>query len=114
MSFGRRWIAVGTVLAALGGPAAAQADAPDPVPQATSGTLVYNGDGSRTVSVSGRWAWTTHRGDCTRDGRSVGYAVDWDDPGLAGNLVTSLSGVPVDVGNGSANAYNVFDNLVHP
>src|SRR6476620_8658852 len=102
MSFGvSRGIALGSAIVALCAPGVAQADAPDPVPSATSGSVVYNADGSRTVSVTGRWAWTTHRSDCNRDGRSVGYAVDWDGPSQPGNLVTTIGGVPVDVGSAS-------------
>ena len=109
-----RCLAIGSALLGLCAPAVAQADAPDPVPSATNGSVVYNADGSRTVSVSGLWAWTTHHSDCNRDGRSVGYAVDWDDPAQPGNLVTTIAGVPVDVGSASSNVYNPFDNLVHP
>jgi hypothetical protein len=106
-------LACAVALGAIGAPAVARADAPDPAPAATTSAVVTNADGSRTVWASGAWAWSTHRGDCNRDGRAVGYAVDWDDPDLAGNFVTTYNNAPVDVGSGASNPFNPFDNLVH-
>ncbi|MBJ7347568.1 MAG: hypothetical protein JHC87_03230 [Thermoleophilaceae bacterium] len=92
----------------------ARADAADPILASTTGSVLVNGDGSRTVTVQGGWAWTTRATDCNNDKRAVGYAVDWNDPDQAGNLVTTLPGpVPVDVGVAADNSYNLFDNLVH-
>src|SRR4051794_10254570 len=85
------------------GAASAFADASDPDVNATTGNIVLNKDGSRTVTVQGAWHWTTHRSDCNGDKRAVGFAVDWNDPGQAGNLVDTLNGVSIDVGAANAN-----------
>lgn len=96
------------------GVAGARADAAEPVLAATQSSVVTNGDGSRTVTVSGQWAWPTRRSDCNLDKRAVGYAMNWNDPGQPGNLVTTLNHVAIAVGAQSATAYNPADNLVWP
>ena len=88
------------------GVAGAGADAADPVLTATTGTVVKNADGSRTVTVHGAWQWPTHKSDCTQDKRAVGFAVDWADPNQPGNVVTTLNGRTIAVGDSA-------DNLVH-
>jgi len=95
------------------GVAGAGADAADPVLSATTGTVVTNANGSRTVTVQGQWQWPTHRSDCSQDKRSVGVAVDWNDAGQPGNVVTTLNGQTIDVGAAAPNAFNPADNLVH-
>src|SRR5581483_8128390 len=45
------------------------ADAADPILASTTGTVVVNPDGSRTVTVHGGWQWTTHRSNCNNDKR---------------------------------------------
>ena len=54
------------------GVAGAGADAADPVLASTTGSVVTNADGSRTVTVQGAWAWTTHKSNCSQDKRAVG------------------------------------------
>jgi hypothetical protein len=88
------------------GVAGAGADAADPIVASTTGNVVTNSDGSRTVTVQGSWQWTTHRSDCSQDKRAVGYAVDWNDPTQPGNVVTTLNGQTIAVGTPT-------DNLVH-
>jgi hypothetical protein len=102
-----------TVGALTFGAVSARPDAADPVVPATTGAVVTNADGSRTVTVRGQWQWPTHRSDCNGDKRAVGFAVDWNDPGQPGNVVTTLNGATIDVGTAAANAYNAADNLVH-
>ena len=102
----------GVIMLAFGA-VAAFADAPVPDPNDTTGTVVVNHDGSRTVTLQGEWDWTTHKTDCNNDKRAVGYAVDWNDPQQAGNHVTTLNGTDVSVGAASANSYNPADNAVH-
>ncbi len=77
-------------------PAMAAADAPD-VTGATASLV------GKTVTISGSWAWTTHHSDCNQDRAGVGIAVDWNDPSAAGNHVTTLNGVPIDVGTPTDN-----------
>jgi hypothetical protein len=96
------------------GVAGAGADASDPVVASTTGTVTTNADGSRTVTVNGAWAWTTHKSDCSQDKRAVGFAVDWNDPSAPGNVVATLDGQTIDVGVAATNQYNAADNLVHP
>jgi hypothetical protein len=96
----------------LVGAQSALADAADPVPAATTGSAVYNGDGSRTVTISGQWQWTTHHSDCNLDKRAVGFAIDWGDAN--GNHVTTIGADSIDVGVLNADAYNAADNAVHP
>src|SRR4051794_7402299 len=84
------------------GATSAFADASDPDVNATTGSVVTNANGSRTVTVQGAWHWTTHKSDCNGDKRAVGFAVDWNDPGQPGNAVKN----GIDVGAASANAYN--------
>ena len=90
---------LGAVLVTLAVPALAAADAPD----ITSATGSVSSDG-KTVTISGTWAWTTHRSDCNTDRAGVGIAIDWNDPNAAGNHVTTLNGVSIDVGTPSDNA----------
>jgi hypothetical protein len=85
----------------LGVPAIAAADAPD----ITSASGSVSSDG-HTVTITGSWAWTTHHSDCNKDRAGVGIAIDWNDPAQAGNPVTTLNGVMIDVGTPS-------DNNVH-
>ncbi len=92
----------GSLLAAsfvLAVPAVAAADAPD----------ITKANGSitgKTVTISGTWAWTTHRSDCNTNRAGVGIAIDWNDPNEPGNVVTTLNGTLIDVGTPS-------DNNVH-
>ncbi|HYU03262.1 MAG TPA: SpaA isopeptide-forming pilin-related protein, partial [Jatrophihabitantaceae bacterium] len=89
----------------------AVADAADPILASTHlvGATLH-GDGSVTVTIGGGWQWTTHNSDCNLDKRSVGYAVDWNDPTQAGNLVAGTT----DVGVAATNVRNPADNEVHP
>ncbi len=87
--------------------APALADAPDPIPAATTGKVTVNPDGSRTLSVSGRWQWPTHGSDCNNDRSGAGFAVDWNDPTDPGNLVQGKKPLP-DIFVGTA-----ADNTVH-
>src|ERR1043165_4000289 len=113
-SSGRVLIALLAVTGSLAlGVAGAGADAADPVLTSTAGTVVKNSDNSRTVTVHGAWAWTTHKSDCSQDKRAVGFAVDWSDPSQPGNVVTTLNGQTIDVGVATTNTYNSADNLVH-
>jgi uncharacterized repeat protein (TIGR01451 family) len=96
--------------------APAWADAPDPIPSATHGTLVTNSDGSRTLTVWGGtdpstdpgWQWTTHGSDCNTDRSGAGYAIDWNDPTQQYNPIT---------GKGNLGTFFMgtqADNVVHP
>jgi hypothetical protein len=96
----------------------ALADAPDPVPSATHGTIVRNADGSHTLTVSGGtnastdpgWMWTTHKSDCNTNRAGVGVAIAWNDPTDPGNPISGTSnGNPVTIGLGTKT-----DNVVHP
>jgi uncharacterized repeat protein (TIGR01451 family) len=112
-------LAVRSALAALVCLLAVQAspawgDAADPIVNQTAGTVTQNVDGTRTVSVTGKWQWTTRHSDCNFDKRAVGYAVDWNDPDQAGNSVTTLNNVPIDTGVLTGNLRNATDNAVHP
>lgn len=82
------------------------ADSADPVPAATTGGVVFNSNGSITVTVQGGWVWTTHHSDCNLDRFGVGWAVDWHDPSAPGNLVGDVNGLHAYVGTPS-------DNTVH-
>jgi hypothetical protein len=73
-------------------PALAAADAPDI-------TLATGTVSGTTVTISGSWA-----SDCNTDRAGVGIAIDWNDPNQAGNHVTTLNGVSIDVGTPSDNA----------
>jgi hypothetical protein len=84
------------LVAALAVPAMAAADAPD----ITGATATVNGN---TVTISGSWAWTTHHSDCNQDRAGVGISVDWNDPNAAGNHVTTLNGISIDVGTPTDN-----------
>ena len=90
---------LGAMLVTLAVPALAAADAPD----ITSASGSVSADG-KTVTISGTWAWTTHHSDCNNDRAGVGIAIDWNDAGAAGNHVTTLNGVSIDVGTPSDNA----------
>src|ERR1043165_7979980 len=106
-SSGRVLIALLAVTGSLAlGVAGAGAGAAAPVLTATAGTVIKNADGSRTVTVHGAWAWSTHKSDCNQDKRAVGFAVDWADPNQPGNIVTTLNGRTIAVGDSA-------DNLVH-
>src|SRR5579864_2749010 len=74
----RRTLVLAAVLC-LTAAATAAADAPDPIPSATQGTVVQNSDGTFTLTVHGQWQWTTHHSDCNKDRAGVGYAVAWND-----------------------------------
>src|SRR4051794_12336936 len=87
------------LVVALVVPAMAAADAPD----ITGATAAVSG---QTVTISGSWAWTTHRTNCNNDRAGVGIAIDWNDANAAGNNVTTLNGTSIDVGTPS-------DNVVH-
>ena len=105
-------------LAALGVFAVpAMADAPDPIPAATDGTLVTNPDGSRTLTVWGGtnansnpgWQWTTHGSDCNNDRAGAGFAIVWNDPNDHSNpLVGKVNGANMTFFVGTAS-----DNVVH-
>ena len=100
-------LALAAIAWAAFGAAAALADASDPVPSATTGSVSTLANGDRVVTVSGQWQWTTHRSDCNNDKRAVGIAIDWNDPAAPGNHVDTINGVSVDVGTPS-------DNVVTP
>lgn len=87
-------------------PAVAGADASD-VTSATGKVTNVAPNGDITVEVQGTWAWTTHQSNCNNDKRGVGVAIDWHDVNAAGNHVTTLNGVSIDVGTPT-------DNVVHP
>src|SRR3954453_830673 len=87
-------------LVTLAVPALAAADAPD----IAGATASVNGN---TVTISGSWTWTTHRSNCNTDRAGVGIAIDWNDPNAAGNHVTTLNGVSIDVGTPTDN--NVYN-----
>ncbi|MDX6287127.1 MAG: hypothetical protein QOG53_2612 [Frankiales bacterium] len=106
------FVVVGLVAASLLIGRLAHADAPDPALASTTGSLVTNADGTKTLSVHGEWSWPTHTSDCNYDGRAVGFAVDWNDPHQAGNPVATVNGTAVDVGVASA-GLNPADNAVH-
>ncbi len=98
-------------LAALVAPAARVfADAADPIPPATTGNYVVNGDGSITLTVQGQWQWTTHHSNCNLDRFGVGWAVDWHDASAPGNLITGK-----DANNNPIVAHvgTPSDNAVH-
>jgi uncharacterized repeat protein (TIGR01451 family) len=103
-------------LLALGCTAQAWADAPDPIPAATHGTLVTNSDGSRTLTVWGGtnpntdpgWQWTTHNSDCNTDRSGAGYAIDWNDPTQQYNPITGKGSI------GTVFVGTHDDNVVHP
>jgi hypothetical protein len=88
-------------------PALAFGDAADVTSATGSVTNVDPNTGAITVEVHGTWAWTTHNSDCNNDKRAVGVAIDWHDPNAAGNHVTTLNAVSIDVGTPG-------DNVVHP
>src|ERR1044072_3410390 len=75
------------VLLCFGYPATALADAPDPIPGATTGGVVQNADGSFTLTVQGQWQWPTHKSDCSTNRGGVGDALAWNDPSQPGNPV---------------------------
>ena len=109
-------VALAALIAVVG---AVFADAPDPKPEQArvrvGDVFIVNGVQAVRVSVSGGWQWPTHHSDCNTDRTGAGYAVDWGDPNQSGNHVTTLNGVgSIDVGAASGNAYNPFDNEVHP
>src|SRR4051795_4617746 len=87
------------LVAALAVPAIAAADAPD----ITGAQASVAGN---TVTISGSWARTTHHSNCNTDRAGAGISVDWNDPNAAGNHVTTLNGVSIDVGTPT-------DNNVH-
>jgi len=105
----RRLFATTVALLAIGA-VPALADAPDSIPSATHGSMVLNGDGSRTLTVSGGtnatsdpgWRWTTHNSDCNTNRAGAGFAIVWNDPTDAGNPLTTF-GVGL-----------TGDNVVHP
>ena len=103
-------VAMGSLILGVAG---AGADAADPVLSATTGTIVTNTNGSRTLTIQGQWQWPTHKSDCSQDKRAVGFAVDWNDATQPGNVVTTLNGQTIDVGAAAPNAFNAADNLVH-
>ena len=96
--------------------APAFADAPDPIPSATHGSLVVNADGSRTLTVQGGtndttdpgWRWTTHHSDCNTDRSGAGVAMVWNDPTQPGNPVTGAGAL------GTFLLGTPTDNVVHP
>src|SRR4051794_5847011 len=102
------------LVAALAVPAIAAADAPDVTPNSMSASSVRRADGTIAVTIQGSWQWTTHHSNCNTDRAGVGVAIDWNDKNQAGNLVTTLNGVTIDVGTASANILNPADNQVHP
>ena len=87
-------------------PGAALADAPDPVPSATTGAAVQNADGSFTLTVNGQWVWPTHHSDCSTNRAGVGYAMGWTNPSQPGNLI--------EEGNLTVAVGTPTDNIVHP
>lgn len=89
------------------------ADTPDPIPAATKVQAVLNPDSSLTVTVSGKWQWTTHHSDCNNDRYAAGWAVDWGDRDQIGNYVGSVNNVPIHVGVFVGNGRNPVDNQVH-
>jgi hypothetical protein len=89
----------------LSAAATAAADAPDPIPSATTGSVVQNADHTFTLTVQGRWQWTTHHSNCATNRAGVGYAVAWNDSSQPGNFVGTNS-LSATVGTPS-------DNTVH-
>ena len=87
----------------------AVADAPDPTLPFSASVVVDPVSGNSTLTLSGAWAWTTHERDCNEDRFGVGWAVDWNDPGQAGN---NLNNTGVFVGSAAA-GLNPADNSVH-
>lgn len=104
-----------SVILALGWVTPASASAGIPDQAATSGSVVVNPDGSATLTLSGTWAWNLNGSDCNLQARAVGFSMDWNDPALPGNLVTTLNGVDIEAGVADpGNAANPTDNDVHP
>jgi hypothetical protein len=89
------------------------ADTPDPIPAATKVEAVFNSDSSLTVTVRGKWQWTTHHSDCNDDRFAAGWAVDWGDRDQVGSYVGTVNNVPIHVGVAVGNRYNPADNQVH-
>ena len=96
------------VAGALAIPALALADSPNPT--TLSASIATNANGTKTVTVSGTWDWTAVTCNATNDRKTVGFAIDWNDPDQPGNPVAD----GFDVGTLAANANNPADNLVHP
>lgn len=92
----------------------ASANSPTPTASATTGSAQVNPDGTKTVTVSGTWAFATQSGDCNLAKRAAGFAVDWNDPNQAGNLVGTLNSTTIKVGAAAATSRNPVDNAVHP
>lgn len=97
------------VLSALGSALFAAADSPDP----TLPLSVTFNPSTRTATVQGGWAWTTHRSDCNVDRFGVGWAVDWHDTADRGNLVGTANGQPVYVGTSADNAVHYSATAPH-
>jgi hypothetical protein len=91
------------VVAAALAPAAI-ADAPSPL--SLTGTSVTNADGSRTLTVSGTYTWEKK---CDPK-KPVGYAIAWNDPTAAGNVV----GNGIAVGTPSDNAIHTTNGCGNP
>src|SRR4051812_45635900 len=99
MTYARAALALTIALVLSLGTTTALADAPDPVPTATHGSVVLHADGSRTLTVYGGtnaitdpgWQWTTHKSDCNTDRGGAGVAIVWNDPTDAGGTVTGTT-----------------------
>jgi hypothetical protein len=101
----KQLIAVAVVaLAAAALAAPALADAPSPL--SLSGTAVTNADGSRTLTVSGTYAWEKKCNPKKPDG----YAIAWGDPTAPGNVVAN----GVAVGTPSDNAIHATNGCGDP
>jgi hypothetical protein len=89
------------------------ANSPAPVAP-TTGSMVVNSDGSKTLTVQGNWSFPSQTGDCNTTARAAGYAIDWNDSTQPGNTVGTVGSTTVDVGAAAPNSRNPADNSVHP
>ena len=65
-------------------PTIALADAPNPIDSQTVGTVKQNTDGTKTLTLAGKWQWNRKCGE-----RIVGWEVSWGDPHQPGNVLTA-------------------------
>jgi hypothetical protein len=98
------------------GAAQAVADAPNPIPGTTHGTLVHNADGSWTAYVQGEWNWLSHNNDCNFNRAAAGLGLVWNDPNEPGYTITQ-GGITASVGVAqklNGDTFNQIDGQVHP
>src|SRR5436305_638831 len=102
----RGFVVLCSGLGLLGLAGSAWANAPNPVAGTTQVDQVrVNPDGSRTVTVQGRWVWTTQT-NCPAARNGVGYQVDWFD-----NTTNAIGGAKSP--NGILYVGDGQDNIVH-